>query len=131
MHDADGWKNNWSALVMAIRHLHHEIDGFEKERTKRTPRALDGTLMAVMHVGAHAVVVEHTSVMPSCGPSPAATSCVLTKHQIPCAMRGRAVWRTVGCHDGVPVGSFVDVQGEHAYVRHPSTWGARATRTDA
>ena len=66
--------------------------------------------MAVMHVGDHAVVVEHTPVMPSCGPSPDA-ACVRIKHRIPCAMRGRAVWRTVDSHEGVPVGSIVDVRG--------------------
>jgi hypothetical protein len=63
--------------------------------------------MAIMHVGDHAVVVQHTAVMPSCGPLPDA-ACVLIKNRIPCAMCGRSGGRLAAMSACI---SFVDVRG--------------------
>jgi hypothetical protein len=38
MHDEDGLKNHCALLVIAIRHLHHERYGFERERKEDEQR---------------------------------------------------------------------------------------------
>jgi hypothetical protein len=71
-------------------------------RTKRTREpSVDGTLMAVIQVGDHAVVVAHIRYAQAGG------TCVLIQEP-DTACNVRAVWRTVGSHEGLRlVRSFV------------------------